>query len=205
MLEALASEFVKSGYDRRHLLRVILNSRTYQASSRPNEFNDEDNTLFSHYHPHLLTAEQLLDAVCQVTGVAETFPGLPQGTRATELPSPQLNNAFLKTFGQPPRASVCACERLAEPQLAQALELLNGKFLHGKLEAKNSRPKTLLAEGRTVNEIVAELYFAALSRPPTTEECRLAEKHVTQAKDRAAALEDVLWSILNLNEFLFQH
>lgn len=205
LLEALASEFVKSGYDRRHLLRVILNSRTYQASSRPNEFNDEDNTLFSHYRPHLLTAEQLLDAVCQVTGVAETFPGLPPGTRATELPTPQLNNIFLKTFGQPPRASVCACERLSEPKLAQALELLNGKFLHGKLEAKNSRPKTLLAMGRTVNEIVAELYFAALSRPPTTEEHQLAEKHVTQAKDRAAALEDVLWSILNLNEFLFQH
>ena len=205
LLDALASEFVKSGFDRRHLLRAILNSRTYQASAQPNEFNREDDTLFSHYRPHLLTAEQLLDAVCQVTGVAEAFPGLPAGTRATALPTPQLNNAFLKTFGQPPRASACACERPAEPRLAQALELLNGKFLHGKLEAPTSRHRTLLAAGRPADEIVQELYYAALSRPPTTEEQQLAARHVAQAKDRAAALADVLWSILNLNEFLFQH
>jgi len=205
LLDALAADFAKHQFDRKHLLRVILNSRAYQASARPTEFNAEDDRLFSHYRPHLLTAEQLLDAVVQVTGVPEAFPNLPSGTRATALPSPQLNNAFLKVFGQPSRSSACACERPQEAQLGQALELLNGKFLHGRLGQKNNRIDQLLAAGKGDDAIVADLYMAALCRMPTDEERKLALGHIAQSKDRRAALGDICWSVLNLNEFLFQH
>ena len=205
LLEALGAEFAKHNFDRKHLLRMILNSRTYQASAKPNKFNKDDEQLFSHYRPHLLTAEQLLDGVCQVTGVAENFAGLPTGTRATALPSPQLNNAFLKVFGQPTRSSACACERPQEPQLGQALELLNGKFLHGRLENPANRLQKQAKDKKGDNEIITELYLAALARTPTSEELAAARKHITTAAKRETALADLCWIVLNLNEFLFQH
>ena len=205
LLEALGAEFTKHDFDRKHLLRVILNSRTYQASAKPNEFNGDDELLFSHYRPHLLTAEQLLDGVCQVTGVAENFAGLPAGTRATTLPTPQLNNAFLKVFGQPTRSSACACERPREPQLGQALELLNGKFLNGRLEKAANRLQKQAESGKPDNEIISELYLAALARTPTQDELSAAQKHLSASDNREAALADLCWIVLNLNEFLFQH
>ena len=82
-----------------------------------------------------------------MTGLTESFEGLPAGTRATALPSPQMNHAFLKTFGQPSRDTVCTCERATEPQLAQALEFLSGKLVHGKLESANNRFRKALAAG----------------------------------------------------------
>lgn len=205
LLDALAADFAKNGFDRKILLRVILNSRTYQASARPTKHNAEDKILFSHYQPHLLTAEQLLDAVVQVTGVSETFPNLPTGTSATALPSPQLNNTFLKIFGQPARSSACACERPQEPQLGQALELLNGKFLHGRLDSKTNRISLLLKAKKSNSEIITELYLLALSRRPSLNEMKLAKTHIANSENRQKALSDICWSVLNLNEFLFQH
>ena len=204
LLDALAEDFAKHGFDRKHLLRRILNSRTYQSSAKPNDFNRGDEQFFSHYRPHLLSAEQMLDAVCQVTGIGESFPGLPAGTRATALPSPQLNNAFLKTFGQPPRSSACACERPSEPQLAQALELLNGKFLHGKLKHPANRLHQLVAAKQTDAEIIHTIFLVALAREPTPREMKLILEHMEKTKNRTQALADICWSVLNMNEFLFQ-
>jgi hypothetical protein len=103
LLDALAADFVKSGFDLRHLTRTIMRSRTYQLSAIPNETNKDDSRYFSHATTRLLTAEQLLDALCDVTAVPEKFPGLPAGTRATQLPDGEVNHQFLKAFGQPAR------------------------------------------------------------------------------------------------------
>ena len=117
LLDALAKDFVDSGYDRKHLLRVILRSRTYQASFKTNEFNKEDVKYFSHQEPRLLSAEQLLDAINQTLSLSQKFGDLPAGTRATQLPAPDVVKVdFLKVFGQPERSTVCACERAARFQ-----------------------------------------------------------------------------------------
>jgi len=205
LLDALARDFAAHGFDRTHLLRVILNSRTYQASSQPAPANADDRLLYSHFQPRLLTAEQLLDAVCRVTGLPEQFEGLPAGTRATALPSPQMNHAFLRAFGQPARATACTCERATEPQLAQALEFLRGRLVHSKLESPENRFRKALADGGGDQKIVTELYWTALSRPPTPGEWSAASRHIARSADRAAALADVCWAILNTNEFMFQH
>jgi hypothetical protein len=184
---------------------VILNSRTYQAGATPTRFNYEDRQFFSRYRQRLLSAEQLLDAVCRVTGVAESFAGVPPGTPATQLPAPDPNHPFLSAFGQPPRQSACACERSSSPQLAQALQLLNGPLVNAKLKAKDSRARRLIAEGRSDEEIIEDLYFSALSRRPTEKERAAAMRHVKGLADRATALTDITWAVLNLDEFLFQH
>jgi hypothetical protein len=153
----------------------------------------------------MLSAEQLLDAICAVTDVAETFAGLPLGTKATQLPSPDVANEFLKVFGQPERQTACACERSSESNLSQALQLFNGPLIHAKLQDKNNRFYRLAAAGKSNEEIIRELYLAGLCREPNETELAAATKYVAAKPDRPKALEDVCWAIMNMNEFLFQH
>jgi len=205
LLAALAADFAKSGFDRQHILRTILNSRTYQASARTTDLNKDDVKYFSHTRVRMLSAEQLLDAICSVTDVPESFPGLPPGTKATQLPSPDVANEFLKVFGQPERQTACACERSSESNLSQALQLFNGPLIHAKLQDKNNRCYRLMAAGKSNEEIIRELYLAGLCREPNQTELGAATKYVTAKPDRGKALEDVCWAVVNMNEFLFQH
>jgi hypothetical protein len=139
LLSGLANEFIASGFDQKHLIRTILRSRTYQLSSRSGPEGDREGKYFARYPARLLSAEQLLDAIGTVTGVPEDFPGLPAGTRAGQLPSPELGGHFLKIFGQPSRETVCDCERSKEPKLTQPLTLLNGTLITQKLRDRRGK------------------------------------------------------------------
>ena len=205
LLDALADDFRESGFDQKYILRRILNSRTYQLSSQANSFNASDDKLFSHARVRLLSAEQLLDAICHVTDVPEAFDGLPSGTLATHLPGPVENHEFLKAFGQPERDTACACERSNESNLTQALQLFNGSMIHNKLKHENNRFRKMISEEKTDQEIITQLYVAALSRQPDEQELLSSTEYIAKKEDRVTALEDVCWALLNTNEFLFQH
>lgn len=205
LLDELAEQFVQHGYSRRWLIREIMNSQTYQRTARANDFNAEDETYGSHYVPRMLTAEQLLDAVSEVTGVPEKFAGVPVGTRATQLPEPPKDHEFLKAFGQPQREMACECERSSESNLSQALQMINGPTVHEKLRSDDGRIKALIDAGKTNQEIVSELYLRAFGRQPTDTEWEAASNHIASSEDRRLALEDVCWAVLNTKEFLFQH
>ena len=206
LLDALAGDFVQAGFDRKHVLRVIMNSRTYQSSYQTTPLNQDDSQYFSHQRPRLLSAEQLLDAINQATGLDQKFGNLPPGTRATHLPAPDLVKVdFLRVFGQPERTTVCACERVDDSNLGMAIELFNGTTIHDKLRDPNTRFRAALAAGKPVAEVVNEVYLAALCRLPTAEELKAATDHCEKREDVAAGLEDVCWALLNTDEFLFQH
>ena len=206
LLHALAADLVESGFDRKHILRVILNSRTYQRSAETSSFNVEDTKNFSHAQVRMLSAEQLLDAICDVTEMPETFSGLPAGTPATQLPSPDWGNSFLAAFGQPQRKTACACERGSDTNLLQALQLSNGDLVHGKLRSDRNRLHRLVSEGRSDDQIVREIYLASYGRPPTDAEVQLAADHLAASgEDRMEALQNVCWALINTNEFVFQH
>ncbi len=205
LLDALAQDFVQHKYDRKHVIRTILNSRAYQLSSRKNDFNKSDVKYFSHARTRLLSAEQLLDAICQVTSVPEKYAGLPAGTRATQLPSPDVDNYFLKVFGQPARETACQCERSSESNLSQALQMINGPLVHAKVRDENNRLRVLLKAGKTNQDVITELYLAAFARKPSEPEMTAAVNHITASGDQVRGLEDVCWALLNANEFLFQH
>jgi hypothetical protein len=206
LLEALAQDFVKSGYDRKHILRTILNSRTYQASFEPLATNADDEKYFSHQMPRLLSAEQLMDAVVTTLDVAEPLAGLPIDRRATQLPAPDIVKVdFLKVFGQPERETVCACERSKDTNLGMAIEFFNGSFLHGKLKHPQTRFRKSLAANKPIEQVIREVYLAAVCRPPTDSELQAAIKHVTANADPAMAMEDVCWALVNTDEFIFQH
>ena len=205
LLDALAKDFGSSKFDVKKLIRTIMNSRTYQLSAQPTDLNKDDNKYFSHAVTKLLSAEQLLDALCDVTAVPEKFAGLPVGTRAIQLPDGEVNHPFLKTFGQPARELACECERESDSNLAQALQLINGPTINEKIRNPNNRLGKLLADKKSEKEILDQLYLVTLSRLPSDAERQPAINHVTKNMDKRRAWEDVLWALLNTREFLFRH
>jgi Protein of unknown function (DUF1549)/Protein of unknown function (DUF1553)/Bacterial Ig-like domain (group 2) len=205
LLSALARDLVVHRYDLRHLVRVIMNSRTYQLSARPHPLSRDDTVYFSHAVPRLLTAEQLLDAVSAATGVPEEFFGMPEGTRAVQLPGTSARSAFLAAFGRPARKLACECERERDPTLYQALQLISGRAVNGKLRSDTGRIATLVAKNRPDDAAIEELYLASLSRPPSDAEKHAARQALQAASDRRQGLEDLLWALLNSKEFLFRH
>jgi hypothetical protein len=205
LLDALAKDFATHKFDVKHLIRVILNSRTYQLSAQTNKYNGDDNKYFSHAVTKLLTAEQLLDAICTVTEMPEKFPGLPAGTRAVQLPDSDINHPFLKTFGQPARELACECERESDSNLAQALQLINGPTINEKVRHADNRIGRLLKTKTSELEMLNDLYLSTLSRQPTPEDVKVALDHVKRAADKRKAWEDVQWALFNAKEFLFRH
>jgi hypothetical protein len=218
LLDALAADFVAGKFDVKRIIRVIMNSRTYQLSAHANASNRQDERYFSHalVKRKRLPAEVLLDALCTATGVPEKFTGFPPGTRAVELPDGQVidtggqyaswdRHPFLKAFGQPAREMACECERESDLNLARALELKNGTFVYKKLQAADNRIGKLLARKAADSDILEELFLATLSRPPLPEEARAALDVVAKSADRRAGWEAVQWALLNTNEFLFRH
>jgi hypothetical protein len=205
LLDALADDFTKHKYDLRHLLRTIMSSRAYQLSSKSTTGNkgDTQNIHFTRYTVRRLTAEQLADAIDFATGTVEKYPGLPLGTRAIALPDSGVKSFLLDTFGRPARQITCECERTTQPNIAQALVLLNGDFLNKKLNDTKGRLDTLLKARKEMPEIVEELYLVTLSRRPQPEEIERARHWVSQAASPREGLQDVLWALLNSREFLF--
>lgn len=203
MLSYLANEFQASGYDLKHVLRIIMTSRLYQLSSQPTKANALDRRFYSHYRVKRIAAEPLLDAVDVATGVQTKFKSLPLGTRAIELPDAEYPNYFLTTFAKPRRASVCECERSPDENLAQALHTLNGDTISSKLADKSGRIQQLLKQQRPHEEIVDEIYTATLCRPPKPKEMDFTRKLLADSATPQQCYEDLLWALLNSKQFLF--
>jgi hypothetical protein len=206
LLDALASHFVENKFDLKKLVQTICQSNAYQLSSLPNEFNERDKQNYSRYYGKRLAAEVLLDAVDQVAGTTTKFQDLPEGTRAMQLPDNSFDTYFLTVFGKPQAASACECERTNDANLAQSLHLLNSPDVQAKLSVNTGRVATLAKEEtRPHDERVADLYYAALARPPRDEELALVLAHLDKSPNTAQAYEDVLWALINTKEFLFNH
>jgi hypothetical protein len=206
LLEWLAQDFVKHGYNLKHLMRTIMLSQTYRLSSMPNETNVADLKNYSRSYRRRLPAETLLDAVCAVTEVKETFSGLPPDALAKQTWNHKLESQFMDAFGRPNASSECPCERDAKPSVVQALHLMNSNKLQDMLVSAKGRVTRLAKSEAKPEQIVEELYLATFARLPTAEEMGIAVK-VFSAKDatRQTAIEDILWSLLNSAEFVFNH
>lgn len=207
LLDALAKDFIAHQFDVKHLIRTICNSRTYQLSCQTNASNKQDTKYFSHALFRRLSAEQLLDAISDATGVPENFnvPNFGRLTRATELPDSRVPSYFLDVFGRPKRVTVCECERSEDATIAQALHMLSGT-IHQKLSHPNGRIARLLRENSTDEQMIEEMYLATLSRFPRAEEVQAIKQDLAQSKlSKREALEDWFWALMDSKGFLFNH
>jgi hypothetical protein len=208
LLDLLAREFIAGGYDLRRLERMILNTRVYQLSSVPNATNARDRTNFSHALARPMMAEVVADVLNSALGsVEDVGPEAPPGSRAIEIAPNRVRGGYLarlfRVFGRPTRNSTCDCERPAEPAVPQTLFLMTDPVLLEKMTG--GRLKKLLADGRTDEEMIDELFLATLSRWPDESEKTGALEHVRAAEDRQTAYVDILWALINTREFILNH
>lgn len=206
LLTALAEDFAKHGFDLKHLMRRIMESRLYQLSTVPNASNLADTRNFSRSYRRRLPAEVLLDAVSDVTGVPESFVAMPPGTRAIQTWSYKIDSQFMDAFGRPNPSTDCPCERDLRTSVVQTLHLMHSKGLQSKLSHARGRAHGLATSTRTPADIIAELYLLCYSRPPSPPEADAALRSFKrEGVSRQEATEDVLWALLNSAEFIFNH
>ncbi len=213
LLDALASDLVDHEYNLKELMRTIMESAAYRRSSQPADPEAPDNKHYSQYIVRRLSAEVILDAYSQVTGVPTKFDGYPEGFRALQLPDSQVGSYFLTAFGRPERKRACSCERTADSSVAQTLHVANGDTLNGKLRDDRSIVAKLAGEQADDEKSLDTLYMLALSRMPRPEERDGALAVLDSvpkdgpdcAVQRRAVLEDLSWALLSGKEFLFTH
>lgn len=204
LLDELGKKFTEYNYDFRKLVRDICTSRTYQLSTATNETNESDHRNFAHTELRRIRAEVMLDCISIVTTTQDKFPGLPVGARAVQIADGNTATYFLTTFGRASRETVCSCEVKMEPNLSQALHLLNGDTTNAKIQ-QGGLIAARLKEGKTPPEIITELYLRCFSRVPNDQELASLVAIVGEQQNSQESLEDVFWSMLNSREFLFNH
>jgi hypothetical protein len=205
LLDALAGKFVEYKYDFKKLVRDICASRTYQLSTRPNETNATDERNFAKAAIRRIRAEVLLDCISEVTATKDKFNGLPRGAHAVEIADGNTSSYFLTTFGRASRTTVCSCEVKTDPNLSQALHLLNGNTLQDKVE-NGGVIKALLKKGESPEQVIEDLYLRCFSRKPTDDELTKLKGFLdAEGAKPEQVLNDVFWSLLNAKEFVFNH
>jgi hypothetical protein len=152
-----------------------------------------------------MPAEVLLDAVNQAAGVQEKFDKLPPETRAISLADSSISSYFLDTFGKPKRTTTCECERGDRADLSQVLHLVNSDKLQQKLADPKGRLGLLMEAKKTDAEMIEDLYMATLSRGPTAQEQETVRRLLAAVPSRKEGFEDLLWTLLNSAEFVFNH
>ena len=206
LMAALEAHLKEVRYDLRAFTRTLLMSRVYQLSSITSDANKDDRQHFSHASPKAMPAEVLLDAISQTTGIPEKFNGWPEGVRSIQVWDNRMPSYFFRIFGRPVRATVCECERSNEPSISQALHLLNSPEVNAKIGHRKGLVRQLSDSSRTSDEITDEIYLGTLARFPTAEERSLMKQAFDAAgPNRHQAIEDMLWTLLNTKEFLYNN
>jgi len=221
LMQSLCEHLVHHKYNLKELMRLILNSETYQRSSVTTSGNNQDKKYFSHYYPKRLMAEVIHDAIASVSTVPTVFDKVAflggdkrptkfyeKGTRAIQLFDSSVDSNFLRTFGRNQRRITCECERSDEPSIIQVLNLNNGDTLNNKLAEKGSVVDQLLEDHSSdFHALVQSAYVRCLARFPTDIELVPLVKEISEASDseRRLVVEDLMWSLITSREFLFNH
>ncbi len=178
LLDRLAADFVHGGFDTRKLMATICKSRTYQLSITALPLNKDDDANYSHAQPRRLPAEVLFDSIHRATGSVSKLPGLPPGSRASQLvdSNVDLPGGFLELFGKPVRESACECERSNTLMLGPVLAMVNGPVVGDAVRDPNNHIVKFTESEKDDAKVVEEIYLSVLNRRPTAEETKVGVK-----------------------------
>jgi hypothetical protein len=205
LLEALAADFRGDRYDLKKLIRTICTSHVYGVSSLPGERNAGDRQNYSRHYRTRLRAEILLDAVSDITGVGESFRGMPDGSRANQLWTTRVESIFLDTFGRPNENQDPPCERTTDATVTQTLHLMNSPQLHARVTSDDSRAAQLAKSDLPEGRLVEEIYLLVYSRLPEEAEREIGRQlFAEEGTSRRQAAEDLMWALINTPEFVFK-
>ena len=203
LVDALAQEFIANKYDVKYLIRLILNSRTYQAASLPNTSNALDDTFFSRAMPRPMPPQVLLDIINQASGAKEQFGSFPEQAKATQAPL-QMNNYFLDAFGRSHREFLADINPQLEPNLVQTLHMINSDYIDRKAR-DGVTVREIMKDKVTDEDVVKQMFLRTFSRPPSSAETAKAVAILKTISDKKEGATDLMWALLSSREFYFNH
>jgi hypothetical protein len=220
LLEFLAGEFIAHDFNLKWLMSEIANSDAYQLSSRyDGVWNPTYETYFARHQVRRLTAEELHDALLISGGLPVQYPVSPTiGTVsfAMQFPDVQLvprvprrdqtglqgaAAAFLDAFLRGDREET---PRSGDGSILQALQLMNSPLVLARVDAQNKATALAQIIQQADDVAVQLLYLRVLSRPPTAEELA-AGVQTLRSGDRTSRAEDLMWSLYNKIDFIFDY
>jgi hypothetical protein len=195
VLRLLAKEFVRSGFDMKHLVRCLCQTRAYQRSSDAAAGNAADEKFFSHASVRLMSTDVLLDSLS--TALGQNALGGKKGKAKNAKNARNPRAKFLALFATSEERDFSVEYSHGIPQ---ALRLMNGDHLGGN----NPTLKGLLRAGDP-DKVVEGLFLATLSRRPTPAERQKATELVRQEGGLAKGAAALQWVLLNSGEFVLNH
>lgn len=222
LLDWLALELMRNEWSLKHIHRLILQSATYQQSSRPNPAGlkaDGGTELLWRYPPRRLQAEPIRDSILAVSGVLDRTPGGP-GFSGFKVEAENVRHYHPKSSFGPedwrrmiymtkvrmekdavfglfdcPDAATTVAKRSRSTTPLQALNLFNSKFV---LQQAELFGQCLESETSAVEQQIEQAFALCYGRPPTSEEISTSSQFIQQQ-----GLTAFCRAILNSNEFLF--
>jgi hypothetical protein len=201
ILSALAEEFTASGFDLKHLIRCICNSKTYQRTSVPLSANKADEELYSHGRLRAMTADMLFDSltVALAHEPAGKADARGKGMGMKRKLENGVREGFRKFFNAEADDDAGVVEEYSHG-IPQALRLMNSHELNNTNTVVANLMKTEAPE-----KVIEGIYLRVLSRRPTAAEVGRLKEYVAGAKDPARGYADAMWVLLNGGEFVFNH
>ena len=214
LLNELAAEFVTNKHDLKWLMRTIVNSQTYQLSSRySGTWNPDWEKLFARHNVRRLWGEEVHDALALATNILPTYDITGFGTFSLAMKFPEPINTpgrryqnvtnLLDSFLRGDRDTE---DRRPDGSVSQALAMMNDPYVMTRVQS-NGAATSLLAKSLPLanDQLVTNLFLAVLSRYPTDAEKATALANLANSSTRSAEAENLLWSLFNKVDFLFNY
>lgn len=199
VLDLLAAEFTKTGYDVKWLFQTIALTEAYQREVKARSA-DKPLPLFAAAVPSRLRSDELFGSLVRVLGVeddsgrqANRPGGLGRG--GDQSPRGQFHNLFAFNPSATPDEMIGT--------IPQALFFMNSPQIAGRLNGAGQTPLgDLLRRFKDNDDVISELYLLVHARQPTNKELAICHDYLKSVPNRTEAFEDLFWGLVNSAEFL---
>jgi len=196
LLDWLSEDLVAHRYDLKVTMERIVTSAAYQMPAVNLAEVGAKDFVFRGPLVRRLSAEQLRDAVGQLTGAWFEKADFQAGTNMPIRASFVAADPLMTALGRPNREQVVT-SRASSATTLQALELTNGETLAHVFQRGAEQ---LAATTNDSEEVISRVFHAAFGRAPSADE-RVAARELMGSTVRKENVEDLFWAVTMLPEF----